>query len=519
MCTSPIHIKRPKTSYLQRLAYKTEYKDIHISNDDNIVAYDVPCGKCAECQQQKISDYVVRCYDEWIRSHEHAIFTTLTYNDAHIPFIERCIQDPIFLPNECVPWEYEIIEEAKFNYVSTWWKPHVTKFLKQLQEKLIYYIGTELLGLKRLITENGHRCISTEWKNYLSSSPRPLKYIVTCERGSADIYLDDNGRTRQGTSRPHYHCIFFLNDARLYGHLDFVFQLVKELWTYGNTYDVMIEHSSEGRTPTQCIEYVCKYVFKDMEETTLNCLFYDYQDKLNRKPFLLVSNGLGEHLLDDVDPSVVINNGYTLPTSNGQFRSVNPPRYNVLKKTTYRISGVVSDNNIHSKYDTGLFYDGGHPSPYFFIWDEDVKDILGKDTKKLHIKVIKTELGKQLDIENRVRKAQYYANQLQMYQYSQSIKELWKESDSPLIKRNYDDDIQLLFEVNTDDLYLFILNDLYIHTDQYDNPDQLYQCYELIRAINNTIIIHHRKKRELEYKKNLEKALQAKPKLFSCKPL
>lgn len=515
MCTSPIHIKRPKSTYFSRLA---QTMDIRVHSEGDMYAYDVPCGHCPECKQQKISDYVVRCYDEWIRANEHALFVTLTYAEHHLPILEQCTQDPIFLPSDSVPWEYDVVQAPEYKYISTWYKPHVTKFLKQLQEKLIYYIGTELLGLTRLATINGHRCITPEWREYLSTSPRPLKYLVTCERGSSDNYLDDHGNLRTGTSRPHYHGIFIINDPRLYPHLDYVLELCRDLWIYGRSYNVQIEGSTEVRTPVQCIEYVCKYVFKDLEETTLSCCFADACDKLNRKPFLLVSHGLGSHLLDDVDASVSLKSGVILPSSNGGCRAVNPPRYNVLKKTTFRISGIVSDATIRTKYDKGVFYDGGNSNPFFFLWDEDVH-YLGRTIPNRHVKVIKTPLGQQCDIDNRVRKADYYANQLALYQNSLTLKSLWKELDSPLAERNFEDDMLLLHDVSPDDLYLFILNDLYISSDQADNPDTLYECFLLVRDICNTRTIHARKLREIEYKNKLTKAIEAKPELFICTPM
>lgn len=45
---------------------------------------DIRCGRCLGCRIQKAQDWALRCRLE-LAEHRHAAFTTLTYDDAHLP--------------------------------------------------------------------------------------------------------------------------------------------------------------------------------------------------------------------------------------------------------------------------------------------------------------------------------------------------------------------------------------------------------------------------------------------------
>lgn len=514
MCLNPIHICKSSNDRFSRLC---RLKDYHVTpSDDNIVAYDVPCGKCDECLANKRNDIFVRCWHEFNRCNQHALFLTLTYNDFYLPLVEVNKQYPVFIPDDCDPRFYECVIEPQYEMIGVWYKPHVQKYLKSLNEKLIYYIGTNIEKLSRLTTIDGKRCISDEWKNYIIHSERPLKYLLVCERGKADIYVDDKGRTRKGTSRPHYHAILFINDKRLYTHIHYILKLCKELWIYGNSYNIQLGNDciQEKRDSSSCIQYVTKYVTKDVYEVANNILYMDYMQKKNCKPFILMSNGIGASLLDNYKKlDNVLRDGIPVPLGN-HIVTCNVPRYNLEKRLKHRIKGVVNQSKpITTKSE--LYYDSGHSSPYFFLWEDDIPT---ENTPFVRTKTIKTNECKSLEISMRNDKANHYANCLQLYQKS-NLPSLWQTTETPLSERNYQSDIDLLNSVSSDEIYLFVLNDLYVNEDSSDNPDTLYQTYDLINRIKNTLKILKYRQKQLIYKSKLSSVIINKPELFNNHPL
>ena len=516
MCISPIHLKA-KSTYFDRFA---KLHDIRVSASLTAHAYDVPCGKCPQCLQQKRDDILLRVSHEWSKSKCHAIFATLTYDEVHIPILEYETGDFIWNFDPVNPLYPEILETPTTKYVTTWYKPHVQTYLKQLNEKLIYFIGAEILGIKRLIMSNGKRVISPEWKDYLKKSPRPLKYLVVCERGKSDTYVADNGKTRIGTSRPHYHAILILNNTLLYKYMEYVRQLSVDLWTYGNAYNINIKRPTgeDARNQVQCIEYVCKYVTKDSTDICSSVLYLDHRDKLNRKPFILLSKCLGADLLESyADLSLTVEKGITIPSSKG-VRNVNCPQYNINRRTRHSVTGEISPVSVNPRLNKDVYFDGGHPCPVTFLTDEELLSVYHSQPLT-HTKSYLNAEGKNLKYDNTNRKAEYYSASLLKYQQINPTKSLWNTTKTPLSKRNYHNDIDLLLSFSPDDIYLFILNDLYYFRDNSEYNDSLYQLYLLLRDINNTLTILNNRKRELEYKRNLDKSLVAKPELFNLKPL
>lgn len=47
-------------------------------------ALHLPCGGCLGCRQDKAREWALRCHLE-LQEHRHAVFTTLTYRDEHLP--------------------------------------------------------------------------------------------------------------------------------------------------------------------------------------------------------------------------------------------------------------------------------------------------------------------------------------------------------------------------------------------------------------------------------------------------
>lgn len=65
-CSNPVEIKNPKPQGPKYIL--------------------VPCGKCADCKQDRLNKWSFRLEVEY-RSHAYASFVTLTYNDESLPFV------------------------------------------------------------------------------------------------------------------------------------------------------------------------------------------------------------------------------------------------------------------------------------------------------------------------------------------------------------------------------------------------------------------------------------------------
>lgn len=222
MCLNPIKLYNPskKISLLGGQRYVIE----------------VPCGDCAECREAKRSDLYFRTFYEceytWSKN-GFVYFDTLTYNDANLPHIS----DFITRIDKGSQLDFSCFNREDFRL-----------FMVRLRRQLEYH-GFDV-------------------KNN-------LKYFVSSEYGSDKEYVDDNGRLRKGTQRPHYHVLFFVT-----GDIDVITfsQYVNKCWQKGNTDGVdykgatyVTEHTFGPQYNADKVHmrsvcnYVSKYVLKDQE--------------------------------------------------------------------------------------------------------------------------------------------------------------------------------------------------------------------------------------------------------------
>lgn len=86
MCKHLIEINNP---YYNKKVYAQEKGEL-VTVNRNLVdvreKIQVPCGRCSECRQQKINEYIQRAVMESLFSYVY--FITLTYDDKHIPVIK-----------------------------------------------------------------------------------------------------------------------------------------------------------------------------------------------------------------------------------------------------------------------------------------------------------------------------------------------------------------------------------------------------------------------------------------------
>lgn len=153
-----------------------------------------PCGKCAECKQMKRNEWYMRNYWQARQVFDNGlymVFETLTFDDEFLPRVSQ-----FFKLDK---------GETDFSCVD---KEGVQKFLKRLRRNLekVYGKGSVV-----------------------------FKYFIVSEYGHDDTYVDDYGHTRQGTVRPHYHCIFYVLRAPSGLTPDVFVQMVHYAWAQGNT--------------------------------------------------------------------------------------------------------------------------------------------------------------------------------------------------------------------------------------------------------------------------------------------
>ena len=293
------------------------------------------CGRCSDCIRKQRTDWRVRSYYEardFLRKPgSFILFDTLTYSDEHI----KRYSD--IFPELNIP---ELLNSTSFS------RSDVQKFFKRLR-----------INLKRA----GYSYDSNQ-----------LRYILTSEYGS-----DEKINGFQRTHRPHYHVLFFVSFP--ISPIDFSRQ-VSRAWFLGKTDGVRpsddcsecpvkkfcrgyciyqspeyvlnerIVNSSSPANTMKCVNYVTKYISKDMYNSDLlqqrvdllwKYLSPDYRKSLPeyrkyRKfclqvlPFHLQSRYFGLSLLSDADEKkyLVATNQVHLPTSDSSVvRSVALPRY------------------------------------------------------------------------------------------------------------------------------------------------------------------------------------------------
>lgn len=122
----------------------------------------VPCGKCPECHRKITDEWFLRTVREVEQCNKEGgkvVFTTLTYNDSCLPHFDNKITNP-----SCFSYK------DQHRFIRS-----MTKFFER-------------------------HCVGFDNK-------KDFRYIIFPERGSDDFYVDEHGRNRQATLRPHYHIL------------------------------------------------------------------------------------------------------------------------------------------------------------------------------------------------------------------------------------------------------------------------------------------------------------------------
>lgn len=270
MCLTPVKIKT-NAKYFSLGSYKR-------------LTFTVPCGHCAECQQQRKNEWYLRNYFEatstWSKG-GYVLFDTLTYSDKYLPTFSHTVSreygEDIF-----TNIDYSDIQEpARELYNSLIPANPTAEDLCNANVKLTEFVQSEMLAkdfscfdyhdvqkfLKRLrinLSRDGYHPESC------------LRYFLSSEYGHEESYIDDRGRHRTGTMRPHYHVLFYVTDPKLDALT--LSEYVSDAWFLGRTDGVAyrgrayVYNNAFGpayiKDPSRLAGvqyYVTKYVTKDYE--------------------------------------------------------------------------------------------------------------------------------------------------------------------------------------------------------------------------------------------------------------
>lgn len=168
MCLTPL-----------RILNRSKYVDFkHGSN----MYYNVPCGCCEECLQDRQNAFLARAYAEWQYTNEHnglAFVDCLTYNDDYLPMY----RDGNFFRNSGKKFDNEHCYDALPVFSSK----DICNFFKRLR----MILDREGYSLKQTIEVFKNGKLIKKEKHIV-----PLKHLCTMEYGGQ-------------WHRPHYHILFF----------------------------------------------------------------------------------------------------------------------------------------------------------------------------------------------------------------------------------------------------------------------------------------------------------------------
>lgn len=209
-----------------------------------------PCGSCIECCRAASLDWKVRNYFEakhCLADGGYMVYVTVTYDEAFVPRMTPAdtllsVIGPVakFDKKRFQQLDPDICREHLcFDH------SHFQKYVKRIRQEIVRS-GKEIL----------------------------IRFFFSSEFGGDYEYIDDRGRNRHATHRPHYHGIFYVH-APL-DTFDFFVTLVQKKWTFGDV--TLTQDPNDIFAPFGLVKdirpsmYVAKYVGKDKND--------DYLDKV-----------------------------------------------------------------------------------------------------------------------------------------------------------------------------------------------------------------------------------------------
>lgn len=213
----------------------------------------IRCDKCRECRQAKSLGWKVRNYFEAKRIQRlggFMVYVTLTYNNDNVPRFSP-MEYLLSRDTSAFPLHFDV-DKFKDSHISAcreylcFRHSDLQKYLKAIRQQFV----RDGIG--------------------------DIRYFFASEFGGDYDYMDDFGRLRHATHRPHYHGLFFVNESP--DNFDRVREVIAQKWTYGDVTFTQDPNDStspfglvklKGKTETALSDflspamYVAKYVGKE----------------------------------------------------------------------------------------------------------------------------------------------------------------------------------------------------------------------------------------------------------------
>lgn len=227
----------------------------------------INCGQCADCKLQKSREWATRCMLE-TREHKDNYFLTLTYDNEHLPLVQKADLETGELLNEWNP---------------TLYPPDLQKFWKRLRD---------------------------HWKRKHGVNIG-IRYYACGEYG-------------EKKDRPHYHAIVFglpINDLKpdhksKRGNMNFISEEIQKIWGNGIV--------AVGDVTWESCAYTARYIMK--KQTGKGAITYYLEQRapefctMSRRP------AIGKAYFDKNWRQIYANDGVLIKTKRG-VESVKPARY------------------------------------------------------------------------------------------------------------------------------------------------------------------------------------------------
>lgn len=273
----------------------------------------VPCGTCEECAQQRVSDVLFRADYE--------------YQDTL-----KCGGFAFFLTLTFNDANLNIYTYSDGSKCSTW--------------------------NGKLLQRYTHRL-----NTHLSRCGYSLKYLITSERG------------KNGSMRPHYHCIFFVRPVAPSQNIQYVEHCFTRFWCTSKKANYLplgggrssasvspiglVHVETISRTQLEAIKYTCKYAFKShgdvifkkaQEEIVSSSLHIPYKNAVPRSYF---SKGIGACFFNNISLCDMPKFFASFYSHQSDGRVTTIPRYYIRK--FFYTSAVLLDEEVH---DTSKEFNG-----------------------------------------------------------------------------------------------------------------------------------------------------------------
>ncbi len=237
----------------------------------------IPCGNCIECRIQHSAEWATRCIWE-TKEHEENIMLTLTYDDEHIPKGQRIDKET-----------GEVFET---------------------------------LTLKRKDLQDFKKRLRKKYKHI------KLKTFEAGEYGSEEEYIDNYGRKRKGTRRPHYHMIVFgltPEDMRFHKWSKCEWSKKKNALFKSKTIDKLwgMGHADLNEVNYETCAYVARYVVKKYKGSDSK----EHYEEMGIAPeFQGQSQGIGKAYFEKNKEKIFNQEAFWQVTKKG-LKRVKLPRY------------------------------------------------------------------------------------------------------------------------------------------------------------------------------------------------